>query len=159
MDTNSNLVTMRNPLHFFRDLLQQPLRISAWVLFLMLINMASLAFWNKPLAQLVFITFMVSAMMMMALYARFGFTGILGLGHILWIPLLAWLLTHLPATDGAFRIYLLALSLTIGISLVLDIIDVWKFWPRKALCHEAQGCARVTPGNPGVVESGKNPDA
>ncbi len=138
MDTNSNLVTMRNPLNFFRELLQQPLRISAWVFFLMLINMASLAFWNEPLAQLVFITFMLSAMLMMALYSRFGFTRILGLGHILWIPLLAWLLTHIAAADGAFRIYLFALSATIAVSLILDIIDVWKFRPGMALRHEAQ---------------------
>ncbi len=128
MDKNSNLVTMRNPLKFFSELLQQPPRISVWVLVLMLVNIASLAFWNEPLAQLVFTTFMLSAMMMMALYARFGFTRILGLGHILWIPLLAWLLIHLPAMDGAFGLYLLALSLTIGISLVLDIIDVWKYF-------------------------------
>lgn len=44
---------MRNPLRFFVELIQQPLWVSLWVLFLMLVNMASLAFSQEAVAQLI----------------------------------------------------------------------------------------------------------
>jgi hypothetical protein len=81
---------MRNPFRFFLELMRQPVWIPLWVFFLMLVNMASVAFWSEPLAKVIFITFMVSAALMMGLYARFGFSKILGLGHVLWIPLLIY---------------------------------------------------------------------
>lgn len=80
---------MRNPLRFFIELMEQPVWVSLWVLFLMLVNMASLAFWKETVAQLIFMNFLASAMLMMGLYARYGFTKILGLGHVPWVPLLA----------------------------------------------------------------------
>ena len=73
---------MRNPLKFFVELMRQPAWIPVWVFYLMLINMASVIYWYEPLAKLIFITFMVSAMLMMGLYSRFGFEKVLGLGHI-----------------------------------------------------------------------------
>jgi len=83
---------MRNPFRFFVELMQQPVWIPIWLFFLMIINLVSLGFWHEPLAKLIFITFMISAMLMMGLYSRFGFEKILGLGHILWVPLLVYVL-------------------------------------------------------------------
>lgn len=77
---------MRNQLRFFVDLVQQPVWIPIWVLFLMIIHVASVGFWHEPVAQLIFASFLMSAMLMMGLYSRFGFEKILGLGHIPWIP-------------------------------------------------------------------------
>jgi hypothetical protein len=57
----------------------------------MLVNVASLLYWSEPLAKIIFVTFMLSAMLMMGLYSKFGFEKILGLGHVLWVPLLAYL--------------------------------------------------------------------
>jgi len=71
---------------------------------------------------------MISAMLMMALYSRFGFEKILGLGHLPWIPLLIYMLSQLPTADGVFRSYLIILSLCIAISLIFDVIDVWKYF-------------------------------
>ncbi|MEK7761624.1 MAG: hypothetical protein AAB433_08600 [Nitrospirota bacterium] len=88
---------MRNPLRFFIELMEQPVWVSLWVLFLMLVNIASLAFWQEAVAQLILMNFLASAMLMMGLYARFGFTKILGLGHVPWIPLLAYVVTQIPA--------------------------------------------------------------
>lgn len=119
---------MRNPLRFFIELMQQPLWVSLWVLFLMLVNMASLAFWQEPIAQLILLNFLASAMLMMGLYARFGFTKILGLGHVPWIPLLAYMIIQIPAAEASFRRYLLVLSVSMAISLVLDTIDVWNYF-------------------------------
>ena len=94
----------------------------------MLVNVVSIGFWNEALAKIIFVTFMLSAMLMMGLYSRFGFEKILGLGHVLWIPLLAYLLIELPAVPHNFKNYLIVLSLSITVSLAFDIVDVWSYF-------------------------------
>jgi len=122
---------MRNPFKFFVELMQQPVWIPIWVFYLMVINMVSVGFWDEPLAKLIFITFMISAMLMMGLYSRFGFEKILGLGHIVWVPLLVYVLMQLPAVEASFKSYLVVLSVSIAISLAFDIIDVWKYFTNR----------------------------
>ena len=93
--------------------------------------MGSLIFWQEPIAKIIFITFMASATLMMALYSKFGFEKILGLGHILWMPLTFYLLTCLPVTDEIFNNYLIALLISISISLIFDTVDAWKYFNGK----------------------------
>ena len=119
---------MRNPFRFFIELMQQPVWIPVWVLILMSINVVSVAFWNEPLAKVIFVTFMLSVMLMMGLYSRFGFEKILGMGHILWIPLLVYVLMEIPTARDTFKSYLIILSISIAISLVFDIVNVWKYF-------------------------------
>ncbi len=125
----------RIPLLFVGDLMKQPSWIPIWVSILMVVNMASVAFWREPLAQIIFVTFLMSAMLMMGLYAKFGFERILGLGHVFWIPLLAYILVQLRNAEDEFRTYLVVLSLCIGASLMLDIVDVWKYLSSKKVSH------------------------
>ncbi len=122
---------MRNPFRFFVELMQQPVWIPIWLFFLMIINVASLGFWHEPLAKIILITFMISAMLMMGLYSRFGFEKILGLGHILWVPLLVYVLIQFPTVETFFKIYLVVLSISIAISLLFDITDVWKYFTNR----------------------------
>ncbi len=123
---------MRHPLRFFMELMEQPVWVSLWVLFLMLVNMASLAFWQEAVAQLIFMNFFASAMLMMGLYARYGFSKILGLGHFPWIPLLAYVVITIPTAEASFKQYLLILSVSMAISLVFDTIDVWSYFRNRA---------------------------
>jgi hypothetical protein len=90
---------MRNPMSFIKELLEQPAWIPVWVFLLMVVNLGSIAFWHEPLARLILGVFMISAMVMMGLYARFGFEKILGLGHVLWIPLLPVILLGIPSAE------------------------------------------------------------
>lgn len=133
--TTSPRAQLRNPLWFFSELLDQPAWVAGWVFALMVINMASLAFWNEPLAKLILVVFMLSAMLMMGLYTVFGFERILGLGHVFWIPLLGYLLVQIPQTEGLFAGYLIVLSLAIGVSLLFDIRDVWIYLSSKRAKH------------------------
>lgn len=119
---------MRNPLGFFVDLLRQPMWIPVWVSCLAVVNLLSLRFWDEPLARIILVTFLLSAMLMMALYARFGFEKILGLGHVLWVPLLPFLLASIPGAENGFQAYLVVLSISIAISLAFDAVDVWKYF-------------------------------
>lgn len=122
---------LRNPFRFFVELMQQPVWIPIWVFYLMVVNLASVGFWREPLAKLIFITFMISAMLMMGLYSRFGFEKILGLGHIVWVPLLLYVLMQLPAVEASFKSYLVVLSVSIAISLAFDVTDVWKYFTNR----------------------------
>ena len=96
---------MRNPFRFFIELMQPPVWIPIWLLFLMIANVSSLMFWSEPIAKVIFFTFMLSALLMMALYSKYGFEKILGMGHILWIPLLVYVLKKIPEAEGAFIRY------------------------------------------------------
>ena len=122
------MLVLRNPFRFFVELMQQPVWIPAWVLILTIGNVASVGFWNELLAKVIFVTFILSAILMMGLYSRFGFNKILGVGHILWIPLLAYMLMEIPTARETFKGYLIILSISIIISLVFDIVDVWKYF-------------------------------
>ncbi len=127
---------MRNPLLFFSELLKQPRWVAAWVACLALANMASLFFWAESLAKVIFLTFMASAMAMMALYSYFGFEKILGIGHVLWVFLLPGILLQLVHVDGAFFGYLVTLSVLLAISLGFDVIDVWKYFHGERLTEQ-----------------------
>lgn len=122
---------MRNPFKFFVELMQQPVWIPIWVLYLMIVNIASVGFWNEPLAKVIFVTFILSAMLMMGLYSRFGFEKILGMGHILWIPLLVYVLMEISTARDTFKTYLIVLAISIAISLVFDIVDVWRYFTSR----------------------------
>ncbi len=121
---------MRNPFLFFSGLAKQPRWVSVWVAALALLNIASLAYWPILLAKVIFVTFMVSAMLMMALYSYFGFEKILGVGHIFWIVLLPYILLELAHVDDGFFLYLVTLSVFLTVSLVFDAVDVWKYFKK-----------------------------
>lgn len=127
-----------NPLHFFKDLLKQPVYEVIWVIYMMAINLFAIHFWDELLAKIIVIVFMVSSMLMMGFYSKFGFTKILGLGHILWLPLAVYIAVLLPGAESLFFIYLMVLLATISISLVIDIYDVWSYFRQKP-AHVKQG--------------------
>jgi len=134
---------MRNPLLFFVELLRQPAWVPAWVMLLMLANLASVAFWTHPAARIILATFVVSAMLMMALYSWFGFEKILGLGHAPWVPLLVYVLATVPSESGAARTYFVIWSALTTVSLVIDALDVWKYFavPRSGTALERRPIA------------------
>ena len=119
---------MRNPFGFFNELIEQPIWIPIWVVILMIVNIASVGFWDEPLAKVIFVTFILSAILMMGLYSRYGFEKILGMGHILWLPLFVYVLMRIPAESDTFKNYLIIWSTLTVISLVFDVIDVWKYF-------------------------------
>jgi len=138
---------MRNPLRFFVEVMRQPAWIAIWVLVLMLVNMASIAWWSQPLAKVIFTTFMISAVLMMVLYSRFGFSKILGLGHALWIPLLIYVVFQIPYAGGWFRTYLIVFSVFTVVSLAFDITDVWQFYKDRMRAWNALRNRRRTPAS------------
>ena len=121
----------RNPFRFFIELRHQQLWIFCWVYYLIILNCASVLFWNKPLAKVIFFTFIISAFSIMGLFSRFGYAKIMGLGHIFWVPLVFFLFQQINYSSGKYRSYLIVLTLSIIISLIFDTVDVWKYFTRK----------------------------
>ncbi len=107
-----------------------PLPWRLWLLVLVGLNaVVPFFFLDRLEAQLVLGAFLTSMVLFSILTSRFGFTRVLGLGHVAWIPLLIFLSTRLDAVPGGefFRIWMLALIALNGISLVIDTVDVVRY--------------------------------
>ncbi len=101
-----------------------------WLGLLMAVNVVvPLFFLGRREAWFVLLAIAVAAIVMTVLAAVAGFTRILGLGHFVWFPLLYYLWTrlgHWPA-DDLFGIWIRALILLNGTSLVIDVVDVLRY--------------------------------
>ena len=121
---------MKAFIKFNRGVLKLPVHWQAWMMILLGANLiAPLVFLNHLEAQVTLATFLLSATLMTLLTARFGFTRILGLGHIFWIPLLAFLIPRLNSipTDSFFGIWIRVLVILNGISLVIDVVEFVRY--------------------------------
>eukprot|EP00567_Pseudictyota_dubia_P011904 CAMPEP_0197457504 /NCGR_PEP_ID=MMETSP1175-20131217/46262_1 /TAXON_ID=1003142 /ORGANISM="Triceratium dubium, Strain CCMP147" /LENGTH=145 /DNA_ID=CAMNT_0042991893 /DNA_START=84 /DNA_END=521 /DNA_ORIENTATION=+ len=112
-----------------------PPALRVWINLLMCVNVAGVCLFPHRLESQVSIGCMLlSGSIMSYLYQyRGGFTKLLGVGHAPWIPMLAWIaLWRLPLLvdeeDSAFRTYLVALLLFDGISVLLDVRDVYRYF-------------------------------
>ena len=115
---------------FNKGMLKSPLKVQLWLMVLVTANLiVPLVYIHRLEAQVVIGTMMASMILMTALTARFGFTRILGLGHILWVPLLGFLATRLsvvPVGDP-YGIWFRTVMALNAISLVIDLIDVYRY--------------------------------
>ncbi len=90
---------------------------------------APLFFLEHVEARVTIAALLISMTLMTALTARFGFSRILGLGHVAWLPLLAFLVgsvAEVPATTG-LGLWLRTVIVLDAISLVFDAVDVVRF--------------------------------
>ncbi len=121
---------MRSFLRFHRGLLGMPPHWRLWLGMLVGANLVvPLFFLEHVEAQATIAALLISMTLMIALTARFGFSRILGLGHVAWLPLLAFLIgrvTEVPSTTG-FGLWLRTVIVLDAISLVLDAVDVIRF--------------------------------
>ena len=121
---------MKAFLKFNKGVMKMPVHWQVWMMVLVGANMiVPIFFLNRLEAQITLASFLVSMVLMTVLTARFGFTRIVGLGHILWVPMLAFLFIRLgdiPASD-AFGIWIRTLFVLNGISLALDATDAVRY--------------------------------
>ncbi len=121
---------MRAFLRFNRGVMRMPLPVRLWLVLLVTANMViPLFFLGRLEAQVVFATIMASGVLMTVLTGLSGFTRLLGLGHVLWIPLIWFLWTRLdqaPA-DTLFGLWLRILITLNALSLLMDTVDVVRY--------------------------------
>ncbi len=132
---------MQGFIKFNKGVLRMSWPVKVWLLLLVAANaIVPLFFLQRVEAQAVLAAMMIGAILMSLLTARFGFTRILGLGHILWIPLVGWLAFRLGQTpaDDAFGMWIRGVMLLNTVSLMIDTADVVRFaaGDRKELVTE-----------------------
>ena len=121
---------MRVMIGFGKGMLSMKKPWIAWVGLLMLANMVlPLVFIGTLEAQLVLAAAMLGAIFQMAIFHSKGFVRLLGVGHILWVPLVFWLGTRLdPASlDSLFAYWMLSVVVLDSLSLIVDAADVLRY--------------------------------
>ncbi len=121
---------MRAFLKFNKGVMKMPVQWQLWLLLLVCVNLIiPLFFIDRLEARLVVGAFLGSVLLMTILTAVSGFTRLLGLGHILWPPLLYFLWTRLGQIPGddLFGIWVRTLMMLNTVSLVIDAADVIRY--------------------------------
>ncbi len=101
-----------------------------WGTWLIVVNAASLLFIRHVEAQVALGAVGVAALAQSLIYQRKGFIRLLGVTHVLWIPMLVWMALRLdavPRDEVAFHGWLVALIVTNAFSLVIDAWDATRF--------------------------------
>ncbi len=121
---------MRAFIKFNKGMMKIPFHWQLWLVLLLTVNLIVPFFYiDRVEAQVVLAVLVASFVLSTILTARVGFTRLLGLGHILWIPLLWFLWTRLvqnPPHD-LFGIWIRTLMTLNAMSLVIDAIDVIRY--------------------------------
>ncbi|MFQ5543228.1 MAG: hypothetical protein ACE5FY_02610 [Nitrospiria bacterium] len=107
-----------------------PLQWQVWLMLLVGSNMVVPFFFiNRLEARITLGTMMISMMLMTVITHLTGFTRLLGLGHILWFPMLYffWIQRSQIPADDFFGIWLRTLMILNAVSLIIDIGDVCRY--------------------------------
>ncbi len=115
---------------YHRGLGRLPGRLKPFLASLLIANMIAPLFglWQVE-ARVVLAVAILNGIIFVLLTARFGFTRILGLGHVLWIPLILYLTTRLDvhAATSVHGIWIRVVILINSISLVFDTWNVIQY--------------------------------
>ena len=100
-----------------------------WNVWLVGVNAACLFFITHIEAQVVLAVTGVAVATQTFIYGKIGFTRVLGVVHIMWVPMFAWIATRLDliTADPQLALWLQILFVTNLISIVIDTIDVTRF--------------------------------
>ena len=115
---------------FNKGMMKMPIHWQLWLALLVTVNLViPLFFLNRLEAQVVLGTLIASVILTTGLTALSGFTRLLGLGHILWFPLLyfLWMRLEQNPADDFFGLWLRVLMILNAASLIIDVIDVGRY--------------------------------
>ena len=115
---------------FNKGIMSMPIYWQLWLMLLVTFNLIiPLFFLYRLEAQAVVGALVASMILMTVLTAISGFTRLLGLGHIFWIPLLyfLWMRLEQNPADDFFGLWLRVLMILNAASLIIDVIDVGRY--------------------------------
>ena len=121
---------MKTMISFIRTMLSLPKPWVAWVMLLMAVNLVIPFYYLATIeAQIVLGAALIGAIIQTAIFSTKGFVRLLGIGHILWIPMVVWLWSRLDLTapSSVFQFWLIAVVVLNSISLVIDATDVNRY--------------------------------
>ncbi len=121
---------MKVMMDFNRTLLLMPKPWLVWLALLVAANMVVPLFYiTTREGQVVLVAILVGAVIQMVIFGAKGFVRLLGLGHILWVPMVPWLWTRLDqdSSGSIFGYWLLAVIVLDSLSLMIDVVDVIRY--------------------------------
>ena len=121
---------MRAMFDFLRTMLSFPKPWVAWIMLLMMVNMVIPLFYLGTLeGRVVLGAFVFGALFQIAIFSAKGYVRLLGIGHIVWVPMAVWLWTRLEVAPASsvFRYWLLATIVLVSLSLLVDTVDVIRY--------------------------------
>ena len=121
---------MKSFIKFNKGVQGYPLGVKVWLFVLIAANfLVPLILLPRTASVLVIATFLASVGVMVWITKFSGFTRLLGLGHILWIPLIvyAWSLLGTPGDSGLYGYWLRTLITVNTLSLFVDAVDVVRY--------------------------------
>ncbi len=121
---------MKVMIDFFRTMLRLPRPWVGWVILLMTVNMiVPLFYLGTPEGKIVLGGAVLGAVLQTAIFSTKGFVRLLGIGHIAWVPMVAWLWSRLDLAPAGslFRYWLLATLVLVSVSLLIDASDVIRY--------------------------------
>ena len=116
---------------FIKTMLTLPKPWVAWVMLLMTVNVVIPLYYLTTIeVQVVLGAALIGAIIQTAIFSAKGFVRLLGIGHILWVPMVFWLSSRLDlaAPGSFFHSWLIAVIVIDTISLVIDATDVIRYW-------------------------------
>ena len=115
---------------FVRRMLQLPVAVRVWTGMLVAANgIVPLFFLGRGEARVVLLSFLVSLALMVGTSEKFGFTRLLGLAHVVWLPLIVYLWARMgahPAVE-AFGAWIRLVMLLNTAALIMDAADVVRY--------------------------------
>ena len=121
---------MRAMFDFLRTMMTLRKPWVGWILLLMMVNMIIPLFYVGTLeGRVVLGAFVLGALHQGWIFSRKGFVRLLGIGHIVWVPMVAWLWTRLDVAPASslLRYWLLATIVLVSLSLLIDAVDVIRY--------------------------------
>ena len=113
--------------------------LQAWVMVLVIVNLAAALFLVarqdgkfsiRAEVLAILVSFFAAGAFMSWLYEQLGYVRLLGLPHLVfWLPVYIWLVIKFRRNEFTppFKHYLVLYFLVAGISLVLDLVDVFRY--------------------------------
>ena len=117
-------------IRYHRGLRMTPATWKPWLISLLAANMIVPLFWmDRFEAQVVFGVALVNYLTFVVLTGLSGFSRLLGLAHVYWIPLIFFLWTRLEMhpIDTAFGIWIRIVIVLDAVSVLLDTVNVIRF--------------------------------
>ncbi len=116
--------------NLFTRFIELPMWLQAWIYWMMLLNTAALFFLRSTEGRVVLAVWICNGITMSLMYEMYGYVRLLGLSHVIWwTPLVIYLFRRRKAFPaGAVATWLWVLMLTNSASLVIDYIDVIRFF-------------------------------
>lgn len=100
-----------------------------WGVWLVAVNLMCLYFIGHIEAQVVLGTTLIAVIVQAVIYGQIGFTRVLGIAHLLWLPLFAWMAMRADviALNSDLETWIIILAITNAMSFIIDMIDVTRF--------------------------------